>query len=618
MAEELTPPQTTDAPTGRLSTAFETGRARALEAYDRAAGWADGAAVRLDLLKVRLLPTSALAGRVQPEEDNESWRFLLRPALLGFAAITSVVVGCSLTSSPFKLSQPGAWYFGVPRFPGQTSDAFLLFGLVAVYGGLILLMRVWYGLAKALANRPGVPVHYLVWTLALWTLPLLLAPPLFSRDVYSYAAQGEMVSRHLNPYQLGPFSLGTGPYPAPVDPLWGNTPAPYGPLFLIIDGALASLSLHHAMVTDILLRLLAVAGVALIAWCMPKLARSFGRDPGPVFTLAVLNPLVLLTLIGGAHNDAIMAGLLVAGVTAARLRHPAWGVVLCALAGAIKAPAFLGVVFVAWDWLGPGVSWRQRVRPLVTAGIITTGVMAALTVLSGLGTGWVGNLATPGTVRSWLAPATGVGMLGAGLAHVVGLGISQGGVLSVTRFLGLLLAAGATVYLLKESDRIGNVKALGLALLLFVILGPVVQPWYLTWGLVLLAPVATGRLRTVIIAFSVLSPFIGLPGGRTLVHELFHYDPLSVAAALVLLLGVLLWPLGRWTSAWRDPERDPAGWADHELEGFDPTTHPARGPGWDGAGWDGAAWDGAVMDGAVMQWAEDGAPGDDLADPAPA
>jgi hypothetical protein len=140
-----------------------------------------------------------------------------------------------------------------------------------------------------------------------------------------------------------------------------------------------------------------------------------------------------------------------------------------------------------------------------------------------------------------------------GLLHAVGLhAVSTAGVLSITRVLGLFAAAVASVYLLVNSDRIGGLKALGLSLLLFVVLGPVVQPWYLTWGVILLAPVAVGRLRTVLIALSIASPFIGLPGGRTLLDELIHANPLAVAAALLALLAVLLAPIGRWATAWRD------------------------------------------------------------------
>jgi alpha-1,6-mannosyltransferase len=523
-------------------------------------------AVRLEMTKVHLLPRQALAGRVQLDEDDaDDWRFLRRPALLGFVALAGVALGASLTSSPFKLEMPGTWFFGVPSQPGTTSTAFLLFGLVAVYGGLVLLMRVWVGLARALTRRGGVPIKYLWLILGLWIIPMLVIAPIFSRDVFSYAAQGEMVSRHINPYNYGPFTLGAGPYVSPVDPLWGNTPAPYGPLFLMIDGFLASASLHHAIVTVIFLRLLSVAGVALIAWCIPKLARAYGRDAGPVFVLSVLNPLVVLTLVGAAHNDAIMIGLLLAGITAAKSKHPVWGVVLCALAAAIKAPAGLGVLYVGWEWMGAGLSLRQRIRPLVTAGLIALGILAALSLVSGLGWGWVGNLETPGTVRSWLAPATGIGMLLSTIAHAVGLtGVSSTAVLSVTRVIGLLGAGAAAVYLLINSERIGALRALGLSLLLFVVLGPVVQPWYLTWGILLLAPIAGRYLRSLIIALSVASPFIGLPGGRTLLDQLIHANPLSVALALVVLLGVLLAPLGHWSTAWR--------WSAEELDSEDRAT----------------------------------------------
>ncbi len=523
---------------------------------DRAGEVVDRVALALDVAKVRLLPGWAVAGQVPDDDEaDDSWRFLRRPALLGFVALTAVAVGASLPSSPFKLEMAGTWFFGEPA-PNTNSQSFMLFGLVAVYGGLVLLMRVWYGLMKALARRPGVPVRYLGWILVLWIIPMLIVAPIFSRDVFSYAAQGEMMSHHINPYHYGPYTLGAGPYVSPVDPLWGNTPAPYGPLFLIMDGFFASASFHQVLGTVVLLRLSSVLGVALVAWCAPALARSFGRDHGPVYVLAVLNPLVLLTLIGAAHNDALMVGLLVAGITAARLRHPVWGVVLCALATAIKVPAALGIVYVGWDWLGTAIPWRQRIRPLVTAGLVSLAIVLFFSVVSGLGIGWVFNLATPGTVRSWLAPATGIGMALAGLLHVVGLGVSSSGILSVTRALGLMGAAAISVGLLVRSDRVGSVKAMGLSFLMFVVLGPVVQPWYLTWGVVLLAFVATGRLRGVLVALSAVSPFLGLPGGRTLLDDLIHYNPLMVAGALILLLGVVLAPIGRWANGgeWRGPQ----------------------------------------------------------------
>jgi hypothetical protein len=477
---------------------------------------------------------------------------VLRPALLGFAAVVCIAVGASISSSPFKLEMPGTWFFGEPSTTNGTQWG-VYFTLAAVYGGLLLLMRVWWGMTRLYARCPGVSVQKMMWVFVLWATPLLVIAPLFSRDVYSYAAQGEMVSHHMNPYLYGPFQLGNNSYTAPVDSLWGNAPAPYGPLFLQVDGFFARVTMHNALATVVLLRLLALVGVLLIARSVPRLARLYHRDGAELFTLMVLNPVTLLHFVGGAHNDALMVGLLLTGLVAAKERRPVVAILFCALAAAIKAPALLGVLYVGWSWLGPEASTRDRIRPVVTASLIGVGVLEFFSYVSGLGWGWVTTLGTPGTVRSWTAPTTGLAELAAGVAHFAHIGVGLGGVLTVARFLGLLTAAIVGVWLLLNSDRIGTLKALGITLLVFVFLGPVVQPWYLSWGLLLLAPVAHGRLRSLIIGVSMATAFMELPGGVQLAHSLIHGDPLLIVLTLLWMLVLLTVPLSSWEQA------EPAG-----------------------------------------------------------
>lgn len=493
----------------------------------------------------RRWPFSALVGPdLEPGSVNgDGSRLLVRPAILGFIAVSAIMLGSVPQGSPFVLKLPGAWFFGVPAV-GTTAKAPLNFlGLVAMYGGLVLFMRVWYGLIRTLSQVKGVPVRKLVIVLALWIVPLLLAPPLFSRDIYSYAAQGEMMSHHISPYHYGPGVLGATPSESLVDPLWKNTPVPYGPLFMETDGFLTSASGHNELVDLTLLRLLAVVGVGLMAMAVPSLARSLGRDPSYAFTVAVLNPVTILHLVGGAHNDALMLGLLMAGLAVARRNRPVLGIVLCSLAAAVKVPAALGVLYIGWDWLGTGLPVRARIRPVVTAGLIAVAVMGALSIVTGLGWSWVLNLSTPGTVRSWVAPATGAGIFLTDLAHLVGIGVPLHTTLSLTRFIGVLAACGFAVWMLLRSDRIGALRAMGLSMLVIVALGPVVQPWYLSWGLVVLAPVATGKVRTLIVGSSIAAAFIGLPAGRQLVSGLFSADPLTVAVALLVCLAILTVPL---------------------------------------------------------------------------
>jgi alpha-1,6-mannosyltransferase len=490
-------------------------------------------------------PSRPSADQVAAEPGSEQRGLVLRPALLGFVAMVAIAIGASLPSSPFKLEMPGVWFFGVPSTEGASTWG-VYFTLAAVYGGLLLLMRVWWGMTRLYSRCPGVPIKKMMWVFALWSLPMLVIAPLFSRDAYSYAAQGEMVSHHMNPYLYGPFELGNNSYTAPVDSLWGNAPAPYGPLFLQLDGFFARVTFHNELATIVLLRLLALVGVLLIAACVPRLARLYHRDGAELFTLMVLNPVTLLHLIGGAHNDALMLGLLLAGLTAAKEKRPIVGILFCALATAIKAPAALGILYVGWSWLGPMASTRDRIRPVVTAGLIGAGVLGFFSYVSGLGWGWVTILETPGAVRSWTAPTTSLALLFTGIFHFIHIGVGLNGVLSVTRFFGLLAAVIAGVWLLFNSDRIGTLKALGITLLLFVALGPVVQPWYLSWGLLLLAPVALGRLRSLIIGLSMVTAFIELPGGAQLVNSLIHGDPLLIVLTLLWILVVLTVPLSSW------------------------------------------------------------------------
>jgi hypothetical protein len=493
-----------------------------------------------------------------PAEPFEGWDFLWRPALLGLVALVSIAVGSSFSNSPFKLEKAGTWFFGVPTKPvsvwSTPKSTTLLLGITLVYGGLVLLMRVWVRLANVCFRHPGAPIRKLKWILVLWILPMLAIAPIFSRDVYSYAAQGEMMTRHLSPYKLGPGQLGSGPFPNAVDPLWTNVPSAYGPLFLAVDGWIAALTGHSALWTVVSLRLLEVLAVVILAVAVPVLARALNFDAGNAFVLCLLNPLTILTLVGGAHNDALMVALLVAGLALAVRKHPVLGLLVCAMAASIKAPAILGSVYIAWMWLGPKLPVRMRLRPLVLGALLTGVVLEAFTLLSGLGYGWIRNLETPGTVVSWMSPATGVGMGFAGISHLFGAGISTTAGISISRSIGLGIAAVVIVWLLFNADRIGWLKALGFSLLALVVLGPVVQPWYLTWGLLLLAPVAMGRLRQLVIALSVLSPFVGLPGGRDLLRGIVHAPMIETGVVLFLLWALLGAPLGRWTTYGRGPE----------------------------------------------------------------
>jgi hypothetical protein len=458
--------------------------------------------------------------------------------------------GGSFPNSPLKLDMASTWFFGEPARAISTSptQTTLLLSVILGYGGLVLLMRVWLRLVEIVKLHPGAPLRSLWWVFAMWAGPMVLAPPLFSRDVFSYAAQGEMTSYHLSPYLLGPFSLGSSPYVNPVDPLWGNAPAPYGPFFLFLDGSIDRIARHDQLATVVGLRLLELAAVVALGLGVVALARCLGRDGGEAFALCALNPIVLITLVDGAHNDALMAAFLVWGVVLALRRHLVWAVVLCACAAAVKAPAALGLAFIAWTWWGSRASVRERIRPIAISLGVTAVVFALWTWLAGFGWGWVANLTSNGAVRSWDAPVTAVGLALADTAHVLGYhSLSVTTVLTLTRAAGFALALGVTAWLLLQGPTHSWVRSLGLSLIVLVILGPVVQPWYFVWGIALLSASYVGRQHFWILVMSITGPFAGLPGGHDLLTGLVHANPLLLATTIIVLGGVLVVPMGHWT-----------------------------------------------------------------------
>ena len=100
-----------------------------------------------------------------------------------------------------------------------------------------------------------------------------------------------------------------------------------------------------------LLRLTMLPGLALMMWAVPHLARHLGGKPAVALWLAVLNPLVLIHLIGGVHNEMLMVGLMAAGIALVLERHHVAGIGLVAIGVAIKATAGIALPFIVWIWM---------------------------------------------------------------------------------------------------------------------------------------------------------------------------------------------------------------------------------------------------------------------------
>jgi hypothetical protein len=413
-------------------------------------------------------------------------------ALAGFALCGVVVLaGGQVGTVPVTI--PLTTWFGLLSrggyVPGQSPAWGLV--LVAAVAGLGLL---WLSLLRA----PTHMTERQVWTLAAaWSAPLVLGPPLLSSDVYTYAAQGLMVERGLDPYSVGPSALGNVAAVAAVDPSWRSVPSPYGPL--------ATWFQHFALVVGggsplgavIVFRLVAVAAVAVIGLLAADLA---GDRRVAALLLTVLNPLVLLQVISAEHLEGLLCVLLLGAVVAARRGNPILGVVLGCAAGAVKVPGLIAVLAII-------AHPKQRPERLRLTGVAIA-ACAGLTVLVPHGWGWAPALTTPALGYTPGAPASLVGDLIR--AFVPWASFDD---LAAAGRVAALLGAGCIVaYLTATARRRDLETTVGFGLLAVALLSPVIYPWYLLWGVVCLAPIAQGRLRHLLAVGCTCAAMLALPG----------------------------------------------------------------------------------------------------------
>ena len=189
--------------------------------------------------------------------------------------------------------------------------------------------------------------------------------------------------------------------------------------------------------------------------------------------------------------------------------------------GVVKLPALIGVLFIGWCWARPGGPLSARLSRTMAALGATGCLLAVIGLVSGLNWQFLGGLTNPGVVVSWLDPATAAGRGLANAAHGVGWASHTVVLVRVTRAGALVVAAAAAAWLFVRARPGQEVVALGWSLLAFAVLGPVVWPWYETWGLVFLACAAsvapgspdegTSSVLRVVVVLTTIACFADVP-----------------------------------------------------------------------------------------------------------
>ncbi|MGZ4155158.1 MAG: hypothetical protein ACXVQ0_11825, partial [Actinomycetota bacterium] len=142
-------------------------------------------------------------------------------------------------ASPFQPLLPAAgepsgplrWLAGVVGLDALGQTPLAVIGVVSV-----VLAAAGFVLLAWAAWRCEVKVRTVLAISLLGHVLVVFLPLLFSRDVYSYAYYGRIASvYHANPYVATPADYPHDLLAAFVGPKWVNTPAVYGPVWVLIS-----------------------------------------------------------------------------------------------------------------------------------------------------------------------------------------------------------------------------------------------------------------------------------------------------------------------------------------------------------------------------------------------
>lgn len=364
--------------------------------------------------------------------------------------------------------------------------------------GLLSLLAAWVLLGyRTVINRDGRPygddgdvdkrtgtVRRALW---MWIVPLLFAAPMMSRDVYSYLMQGAMLRDGFDPYTQGA-AVNPGPYLLEVSHDWRNTTTPYGPLHLWLGEGITRLVGDNVTAGVIVYKIVSVIGFAGIAWAIPKIARRLGGDPALALWLGVANPVMILHMIGGMHNESVMVGLVSIGLLACLNRRFFIGIALIAVAVSLKATAAIALPFVVWlmlnHYAGQAASLGRRLAIFVASGAVavleTLAVVAAVTWASGSSWGWLSEISGNSKVINPLAFPSLMASLFTPYLQVINEDIEYNTVLAILRpasMLVMLIGLVIVWWLFRQNDR-RNIMGTTAAYQVAFVFNSVTLPWY--------------------------------------------------------------------------------------------------------------------------------------------
>ena len=367
-------------------------------------------------------------------------------------------------------------------------------GLVA--RPMVYLCLLWLAIAiwvVLLVRARDLGMRWTAWTAGILIALFVLAPPLFSLDLFSYISYARLGAEHgLNPYEYAPAAIPQDDAAARVVD-YRDAVSVYGPLFTLGTYPLGLLGVPFALWS---LKLLAGVAVAAIAAIVARLARLRGVEPSAAVVFVALNPIVLVQLVGGGHNDALTAALATAALAASLTVRPFSAGVGYVFAAATKVS---GAIYAPFAIVGTRGSGRVR----LIAGIAAAVLLVAAVSLPVFGTSVTEALSVAGgnhgQISRWSVPSV--------LSRGTGIDVD------VVRAVTVAAFAVAVAWLLVAVARgFDWVRAAGWASFGVLVASAYIVPWYLIWVLPVAAISRDRLLIGATILLTVFQAINGIPG----------------------------------------------------------------------------------------------------------
>jgi alpha-1,6-mannosyltransferase len=342
---------------------------------------------------------------------------------------------------------------------------------------------MWAGFAAylaALALAPRLGRRPAWGTIVVSVVLFTCLPPLLSHDVYSYVDYARLGVLHsLDPYVRGPTAVPSDPAFAHVT--WTHTTSAYGPLFTLATYPLAWIPVEAAVYA---IKAASAGAVIGIAYLVARLAPERGIDPTRAAAFVALNPLVLVHVVGGPHNDSLAVLLVTLGIAAVLSLREATGGAALVAALAVKASVSITAPFAL---LGS----PRRGRFLL--GFFLAAVVVSLIASAAFGHHWLDSFALAGENQGRTShmsiPIT--------TARLTGLdpdGVRLGA-------FGIYIAL--VIYLLIWTHRGGDwLRAAAWANFGLLLATAWLLPWYLLWPLPLAALSRDRLLQLLLLALT--------------------------------------------------------------------------------------------------------------------